>query len=434
MVPELSNLPPVLRNLTWEDFDPSKNCTLAGKLLGQWAGSPDSTDARTNPYIMAEFVKASSPIPINNTTHGQIIDWDMYNTVIRNVTLDALMEPTKKLCFREFCQNLDWEGDQDLAGIGVLVVYIIQVSLTLVFSTLYTVQLSVNWRRTRAQQPPITLFKRADLCFDIFFLSSFYFGLCFAIASIIITVASGNTRYNSELTMTTSQLSSVIILTMGPKSIMRTRHPTLARSAGIMLLVLLLVTFGLQTTSDWADTFESTCLKLVMKRSRIRVFRWVSVSLMTMPAPCYVVWLCLRRLGLPHEVNGIAFTWLPFIAAVMCLMCFVELRVAMGDLVGDTYSENQWSIGQILAVTAWIPTFVQFVKIWTGEYIQVVIIPKLKSLVRWKKTLDADTSAENSTGNGSTQEDMELQAQNQIEVPTLGTAESNTALRRRRSW
>lgn len=46
------------------------------------------------------------------------------------------------------------------------------------------------------------------------------------------------------------------------------------------------------------------------------------------------------------------------------VVAFVDIRAVVNRVAGESYSENEWGFGQIIAVTAWLPMVGQFFKAW----------------------------------------------------------------------
>jgi len=62
-----------------------------------------------------QLVRSVAPVPFRNVSTGQIVDWaDNWNESFRSVARQARDE-----CLEEFCFQMPWEGNTDLAGIGV---------------------------------------------------------------------------------------------------------------------------------------------------------------------------------------------------------------------------------------------------------------------------------------------------------------------------
>ncbi|KAM7215152.1 hypothetical protein V8F06_009470 [Rhypophila decipiens] len=374
MAPQLVDLHPLLRNLTWKDFDPSINCTWAGRLLGQWwRWDLDDEYEGTSSYLISSFAWACSPVPLINVTRGQIVDWDIY----QDITLSVLMNRTEEACFRDFCQHLEWEGNSDLAGIGVFAAYVIQTVLTMVFLITYLCQ-TVNDRksgRRRKNQQPATTWKFLDQCLGIFWISSFYFSLCMLVASLSITYLSNNPQHAVYFSFLGSTFSVTVLGTLWPWYQSRCTHPHLALT-GFSLLSTLVAAISFSYSfrrTTWETRFELSCFYEIAKHSKVS--QLLTVPITTLCALGIWLGFCFwfERLVIKPQrslvgrlARGIVSVT-SFILLWVCLAYFVQLRNATSYLIGSSYAENEWGFGQIPAVVAWIPTFAEFIKAWTCE-------------------------------------------------------------------
>ena len=63
-----------------------------------------------------DVLRFIAPNPFNNVSRGTIVDWidsyprDNITFVLRDIRFE---------CERDYCRSLMWEGNEDLAGIGV---------------------------------------------------------------------------------------------------------------------------------------------------------------------------------------------------------------------------------------------------------------------------------------------------------------------------
>lgn len=105
--PTLEFVPPAVESL---DF--GKNCTLAGL----WVVSSHVEFQATLDYIQQALPPDLNP-PL---TEYQTFEWFIYDSIYGNGTLyTSMYEYAVWNCTDEVCRDLDWEGNADLAGIGV---------------------------------------------------------------------------------------------------------------------------------------------------------------------------------------------------------------------------------------------------------------------------------------------------------------------------
>lgn len=122
----IRGLPAVLRNLTLSDLNVENNCQTASQVL---AGNQHAI-SEAHGYLPALPFKdvysllqhcAPTTVDVSNVTYGHAIDWFIHQQESNpNGTLSLLekLRDSEK-CHKDFCNNLQWEGNPDLSGIGV---------------------------------------------------------------------------------------------------------------------------------------------------------------------------------------------------------------------------------------------------------------------------------------------------------------------------
>ncbi|KAM7209415.1 hypothetical protein V8F06_014877 [Rhypophila decipiens] len=429
MALQLADLHPLLRNLTWKDFDPSINCTWAGQLLGQWfRWDLDDDFEGTSYYLISSFAWACSPVPLVNVSRGQIVDWDIYQMTRNISSLDDLTNRTKEACFGDFCQHLKGEGNPDLAGIGVFAAYVMQAIFTMGFLITYLSRSLIDWRRRGKCRPSLPAWKRLDKCLGIFWNSSFYFSLCILIASLSITYLSNNSEHAVYFSFFGSIISVGVLGTLWPWYQSRCTHPHLALT-GFSVLFILIAAISASSFSQkpsWETPFELWCFYEILQRSTARYLLLTPI----LTVSSMVVWwgstFWYERLVRKRQQPFIArwargaMSLTSFILLWVCLGYFIQLRTETSNLIGNSYAENEWGFGQILAVIAWIPTCAEFAKVFTWDYIDTRIAPKIRSLLR----LQAASSKPNTSteyGTGEPLQDIEVQKPDGTLVTTTTT-------------
>ncbi|KAM7186290.1 hypothetical protein V8F33_011886 [Rhypophila sp. PSN 637] len=191
-IPLLGELPPILRNITWLDFDVRKDCSIASKALSDeiMIGITYNQSSR---YSLFYFAKTCSPVPLTNISYEQVLDWNAYHRFYEDITVLNLIHSVNEHCHLEFCQCLGWGGDPDLSGPGVMAAYIIQVVLTSSFSVFYLCAEIARWKSRRLYQKEplvdqlpsfiLSAIPHVNRCFDVFWFSSLYFSLAISSAT-----------------------------------------------------------------------------------------------------------------------------------------------------------------------------------------------------------------------------------------------------------
>lgn len=112
-------LPTALQNLTWLDFHPEINCALAGQCLGGALRVLEDESSPSVPDSLVDFARASAPVILANISHEQILEWNSFVLSNKNISVVNLTDITNQKCHLELCQNLKFEGNPDISGIGV---------------------------------------------------------------------------------------------------------------------------------------------------------------------------------------------------------------------------------------------------------------------------------------------------------------------------
>lgn len=117
----LSTLPFSSLNFTADCVLAAQFEALRNETSATAAFTIDKEDVGDVPVLtLVALVRAGVPPSINLTgiTDGNIVDWYLpQHRADPNVGSDAITAP--EACRAEYCRALRWEGDPDLAGIGV---------------------------------------------------------------------------------------------------------------------------------------------------------------------------------------------------------------------------------------------------------------------------------------------------------------------------
>lgn len=117
-----SNMPNSFQSITLTQTDFISNCTASGSFFGArdaWV----SEQSRSYPYEqLAEFLHQVAPTAFENVSLGAIIHW--YNDQELEANFTAAQDGVWTGCRADFCRNVGWHGNPDLAGIGVRMIAI----------------------------------------------------------------------------------------------------------------------------------------------------------------------------------------------------------------------------------------------------------------------------------------------------------------------
>ncbi|KAH6661532.1 hypothetical protein F5X68DRAFT_252896 [Plectosphaerella plurivora] len=389
-----------LANLTLADLDLTRDCRATGAALVAW---PEVAQVNVPYDSLVDMVEASFEGGLD-VPHGDIINWYLDT----NGSLNSMRETLTEGCLVEYCQALGWEGNSDLAGIGVsdepwnrtgrpanvkqvLSAYSIQVGITSFFilsSLFYSLVLKHPPRRmsiaTMSDRPFFTALQSS---LGIFWDTALLFALSVSIASIILTFTDRAT-YTQAFCALSAVLVTPPLIALWPFYVPACARPLPRR---IALFVLCCVTFAMglrhvlgQIFDDSA--FEKRCYRFKEEQTAIVAKSCVfgATAYLGLGVPAWLAyhwtmfrdWRVLRRAtAWKHRhrymggifVDGMFVVFvgvIPFVFMWTTLGVFVRLRAEIADRAGDSIEEGKWGFGQILALITWVPTALDFVVVW----------------------------------------------------------------------
>ncbi|KAK3347820.1 hypothetical protein B0H65DRAFT_156927 [Neurospora tetraspora] len=194
-----AKLPITLKNLTLDHLKPERNCTAAGTIAAQISYFLDQDIFMTSLPSVSDlliFLYACSNTTLGKLSPGEAVDWYIYHRESNADAFDGLwwkIVHSNSVCVKSFCRHYNWEGDPDLAGIGVYFTYIIQACMTTLFILLHF-YLSLSFKiccQASARFSWFISYAQTAACHQdmldnfvkIFWTASLYFALAIAIAS-----------------------------------------------------------------------------------------------------------------------------------------------------------------------------------------------------------------------------------------------------------
>ena len=113
-----------LANWTLFDFNFTSDCYRTAKFYVSRSGLRHLS-SKSSPFPYAEFidfVRYAAPDPFANVSRGAIVDWiDGLDFGAKSGRQEHFWnyDLTTGFCDPVFCQSMEWQGNPDLAGIGV---------------------------------------------------------------------------------------------------------------------------------------------------------------------------------------------------------------------------------------------------------------------------------------------------------------------------
>lgn len=77
----------------------------------------------------------------------------------------------------------------------------------------------------------------------------------------------------------------------------------------------------------------------------------------------------LQRIDTPRGRFALRFIWYLwfFVTMWINLAHYIILRNAVSDMAGETLQENSWDSGQVMTLSTWLPTVIDFALVFRGK-------------------------------------------------------------------
>ncbi|KAK4448708.1 hypothetical protein QBC34DRAFT_102146 [Podospora aff. communis PSN243] len=378
------------------EFDFGRNCTVAG----MWAAAPEVQFLPTLWYIRNSLPDGFSPTP----TDYQIIEWFTSDVVYGNETIYKIMRDSAvEHCRYETCEALDWEGIADLAGVGMVITYFLEASITTILFALMSLDHNVVGKSdvgnflVRLGLPrlhiPYRLSAAMHGSLDEFLNSAIVFALSMLAASIfensynnltggeettvyatflsvllplftvfpvaILQAASRGTLRRSKLRIATWLLMIVLIVVVCVIAFTASRHLTHVESGGFYKVLS-----PQQSFEKWCAPSEKEFSVRPALYTGAATFAFVSILWFVVIRRHSVLWI--PAVGPHRGLNNIREKWwlvvagLNFIGMWTYLALFTRYRRLIVDRAGYSQQDTRWSVGQVLALFTWAPVVVDF--------------------------------------------------------------------------
>ncbi|KAK3388589.1 hypothetical protein B0T20DRAFT_364733 [Sordaria brevicollis] len=393
-------------------------------------------------YRLDDFIWYCTPKNFTDYTLGDATNW--FARHARNETrLDGLVNYTLNACPEEFCRSLEWEGNPDVSGIGINVAFVVQAVLATLFLLFYIcfyisdvvdVQKhperphpeplhnnhnSTNEQLDTQQQSqttsekqvklvdPITVRETADNCLEVFWSTCYVFAFTFVIAALIFNVDdtghSAGRIYSGYFGYLGAVHSIAVLICLWPWFPGRHKYPALT-FVGLLLLLCMMAAVSVTFFNEAKlaankTTFEARCLEAgqsthyiqhLVKYTPYAVFALIllwggSLLIIKIRTPKLADKGKHEDLTLYLVLTGIFGGFLVLTSLVLVwlsLAFFTYLRQKVGKLAGDSYRENEWGFGQVVAVVAWVPLLGQFLAILICGLGKLFLVDGAKDLLQ----------------------------------------------------
>jgi len=420
-----SEFPHLGGELTLLDFNANKSCSAAVSL---WANTfygdldeerigDDDIIGKVDPFILRDYVEQCSTLTSFNAskyTLDETLNWyyDTLNYTGKTLGIKRLHEyeplsvpvwGPELACRPLFCEHLGWEGDPDLAGIGVYAAFCLQAVLTTIF-VVASCWLALSSGRVATNQtdkrPPTTREKvRAalDNCLDVFWSTSFCFALGLMVAAYVIiptpTSLGSSRMQRAYFASISAQFTTTVLLCIWPWFYKRTDKLRQALVT-LVLTVLLMAFLSVQiwylklhksnddmTMTDKCFSWDEFSITGSVDRMSATLIRRPFIMPPILAGGSLVLFGVMHladpsrkskhgskrlssstRFKLHAGAKG-AVTILAVAAMWFLFYSFYVMRDYTSQRAGEHSAENEWSFGQVLSLTAWIPTLFELVTV-----------------------------------------------------------------------
>lgn len=300
-----------------------------------------------------------------------------------NVTIDLE-------CRLDFCKALEFSGNADFAGIGVIVSFCIQLSIATFFALFCLCCLS----------RPETIGKKWKAfrnTFQAFFISSVYFNVAICVAATSTIALENKTQHTAVFTTLGLLLSLTSTQTLWylhghqiktekrpcvackpASTIVKTKwigrvtnqitNTRLIKLCLVLLWIVLLALCASIIRVTWISNFEVYCFHRLAARPFAENLLRAPIGLVAFGLILAVLKLILKH-RLPKNVFENRWVWVEraTVVAGVVLMWFAfgtlwVLRAQVGNIAGEGYQDDNWGFGQVAAVATWLPTLIIIVQ------------------------------------------------------------------------
>jgi len=257
-----------------------------------------------------------------------------------------------------------------------------------------------------------------------FIESSLLFTFSVLIATMLIGV--GNIRgvdiyfskYSMALAQLTSLFSGAVVLSVWPLQWQSLRRKKLRKGIGFALYALTLAAIYVQNNANNESTWDMHCFQVAGDTY------WKGMAaLVIIPAGIWFLTILAvfldsffekleiyRNWSSPSLPFDIPFGWIiafyGFASTWALFGIFLDLRERIKNAAGDSYQENQWGFGQVLAVGTWAPVIIEFFYIllckFTKSKVGFEFVKKWGSWVRRSAGGQGSEALGSQMGKGST--------------------------------
>ncbi|KAF2871749.1 hypothetical protein BDV95DRAFT_48225 [Massariosphaeria phaeospora] len=389
------------RHPAWTPSDTSalhfSNCTLAATFVATTLRSSAIPLLLADAFLIDGLSAYLSARGLARPSLGSTMEY-----MLESNATSSMFAFAEQHCLPDICVRLGWEGNPDIAGVGMLTNYMLQAFLVtlylpvLLLTRYHDAQGSPCVKRgLLAVQYSTPVFLNASVIFSIAMLLAALYSFARALDEPTLLTYSASTM--SMLMSLYSVLPAAALQIAAGCVLRRTRGARLVWSliAGLVVVVLALYVSvpylhpdsALTKAVDWSSLrnldgrldvdmqWELRCPPF-KPFLHVQYFSTAFGSLLV-----FVLLVCIaisvlvtsRPPSKPswYDCWPARFRWFRwfsvgavFVAMWFCLGWFVHFRKGLLRAAGKTNKDLEWSFGQILALATWVPVLAELVYIW----------------------------------------------------------------------
>ncbi|CAK7223872.1 hypothetical protein SBRCBS47491_005356 [Sporothrix bragantina] len=388
-------------------------CDVGAQWLAAFINSRYNGTDESDPPLVVTYAYVNNLIPIGQyyPTYGQMAEW-LGNGGFDSDLFEAMVQYPYSYCPEQMCKELVWEGDPDLAGLGVMVVYY----LAAIFVTLYFVLLAADkWQPFHTMEQHHRRWKYLVGAFHETVGSFIDTGLIFAISMLVSGVYRfGSTRVHPDKSHSIYQLTNATyigIFSMFPPLLLQIMAPTKRRRRirAVLWLVAVHLTVTLIALYFSLETSVSKILNLLDRESAVSDYIWeanceplslrdgLDVAIITACVLLfinYLPWLYhtfiprntrhnIRNSSIVGRLDAVkprrfgrswwkhVLTIVLLVDGIVCTLMmwallglFTAYRGVVNSRMGPDNGNGEWSFSQVFALATWVPVTIDLMTIY----------------------------------------------------------------------
>ncbi|RDL37679.1 uncharacterized protein BP5553_05112 [Venustampulla echinocandica] len=384
-------------NLTWDKLDFTKNCTAAATFNGLYFWGSRKEFIPTRQAIEA-FIRSALPPQSKQPTSCEIMQWfeDVYQE--ENLT-EYMYRESFDSCLTKTCWAISYPGNPDIAGVGMRTAYCMEAVMVTIYLAIFALR-SLRPQHSHTQSPTTAtrwplqgighrLMDAARFSVSGFLDTAMVFNLSVVIAGIVI-IPQSKKLYDMLQSTLMAGFSLGVVLAIWPLQ-KRIKARKLLRNGFLVLNIFLTfieisMIYILQKWEKNTTRRETDCLPEVFQSVNRPSVYFFLLQILIGTALFGAFWvIILTAKPIPKPVsNWPLFRFvqkMPW-GVITCIYGYISLWLTLGGLfyvrhlvqvrIGESYSDNSWGFGQVMALATWLPTQAEFMSIFIRPHIFIM--------------------------------------------------------------